>query len=79
VSTSDPLDELEAMVEGLDIASHLRDFHALTNAELVRRYNTVKEDLKNRGELVEPRTDTGKDLHSQHTALLNELHERHMR
>jgi hypothetical protein len=79
MSTADPFEELERMVEGLDVAGHLREFTTMTNAQLVRRYNDVKEDLKNRGELVEPRTDKGRDLHSQHTALLNELHERNLR
>jgi phage regulator Rha-like protein len=79
VSTSDPFGELERMVEELDVAGHLREYTTMTNAQLVRRYNEVKEALKNRGEIVEPRTDTGRDLHSQHTALLNELHERNLR
>jgi DNA-binding FadR family transcriptional regulator len=67
------------MVDGLDVASHLRLATTMTNGELVSRYNSVKEELKARGEIVEPRTDEGRDLHSEHTALLNELHERNLR
>ena len=79
MSATDPFAELEAMVEGLPVAGHLREYSTLTAAALLRRYNDVKEALKNRGELVEPTTDKGRDLHSQHTALLNELHERKLR
>jgi hypothetical protein len=79
MSTADPFEELEAMIEGLGVAGHLREVKAMTNAELVRRYNSVKEELKGLGEIVEARTDEGRDLHSEHTALLNELHERRLR
>ena len=79
MSTADPFDEIARMVEGLEISGHLREVKTMTNAQLVSRYNTVKEELKGRQEIVEPRTDRGRDLHSEHTALLNELHERHLR
>ena len=79
MSAPDPFAELEAMVNELPVAGHLREYSTMTNAQLVRRYNDVKEDLKNLGEIVAPRTDKGRDLHSQHTALLNELHERKLR
>lgn len=79
MSTADPFDELAAMVDGLEISGHLRKVKTMTNAQLVSRYNAVKEALKERREIVEPRTDEGRDLHSEHTALLNELHERHLR
>jgi hypothetical protein len=79
VSAPDPFDDIARMVEQLDISRHLDEVHALNNHDLVRRYNSVKEELKARRELVEARTDEGRDLHSEHTALLHELHERHLR
>jgi hypothetical protein len=76
---SDPFAELEAMVDDLDVASHLRHAKTLTNARLVSRYSQVKEELKALGELVEARSEKGRDLHSEHTAILDELRERGLR
>jgi hypothetical protein len=76
---TDPFAELEAMVEDLDIAGHLREVKELDNAALVHRYGHTKEKLKALGELVEARTDEGRDLHSEHTAILDELRERGLR
>jgi len=74
-------DDMMAMIDGLDLtepdaAGNVQD---LNNLELATRYSAVQQELLHLGQLLEATTDQGKTLHSEHGALLVELHRRKMR
>jgi hypothetical protein len=48
----------------------------LNDAELSSRYNEVREELMKRGEMINPTTQIGRDLHSQRGAYIIELRRR---
>jgi hypothetical protein len=48
----------------------------LDDAELSSHYSQVREELLQRGEMINPGTQTGRDLHSQRAAYIIELRRR---
>lgn len=50
----------------------------LSDGELVERFHEYTSELKKRGELINPTTDTGRDLHSQRGAMRIELAKRQL-
>lgn len=48
----------------------------LSNLELLKKFNEVRDEAMDRGELVYPTTDTGKDLQTQYHAYLLECRKR---
>lgn len=67
-------------MEGLDLTvpTNVEDVSLLNEVELSSRYNKCKQDLLERGEMIDPKTDTGRELHSQRTAYLLEMRRRGM-
>ncbi len=51
----------------------------LDAASLLRRFAQVELTLRERGEMMEATTDTGRELHSARAAMLIELRKRRMR
>jgi hypothetical protein len=76
-------DDMMAMIDRLDLAEPetgaYLDVRDLDNMELATRYSAVQQELLRLGQLLEATTDQGKTLHSEHGALLVELHRRGMR
>lgn len=67
------------MVEDLDVApEHLGviSVTSLQDHELLTKFNDTKNELRERSELITPRTDTGRDLSAQYHACLYELKKR---
>lgn len=50
----------------------------LDEVELSKRFNAVKQQLLERGEMLKPKTQEGRDLHSERAAYLLELRRRRM-
>ncbi len=82
--SEEPEDEMEGMrklIDGLGIEVH--ESHVtvstLTDRELISRFGKVTETLLQRGEVLHPTTETGKDLHSERDAYMVELHRRKLR
>lgn len=50
----------------------------LDDEQLSRRYNEVREELMQRGEMLNCSTQTGRDLHSQRAAYIIEMRKRGM-
>jgi len=71
-------DEFEKLVGQLDINPSIVDVNVRTldDIELNSRFNAVKQELLNRKEMINPTTETGRDLHSQRGAYLIELRRR---
>jgi len=63
----------EVVVQDVEVVS------TLDAATLLRRFAKVELDLRERGEMMAPRTDTGRELHSARSAMLIELKRRRMR
>jgi hypothetical protein len=77
-----PEDDLMARLEaemGEVDTSDVEDVTRLEKGELLRRHARVERELRAMGELLQPRTDAGRALHSQRAAHLIELRRRHMR
>jgi len=76
----DPSDDLRALIDGLGIQEpDVIPVGQLSERALIERYQRVQRELASRGELRDPRTEEGKELHSQHGALLIEMVRRGLR
>lgn len=51
---------------------------SLTDFELSQRFNDAKQELYQRGELLNPTTDTGKDIHAMYHGYLLEMKKRRL-
>lgn len=71
-------DEFTRLVGQLDIDPSIIDVNVTTldDLELNRRFTEVKQELLNRKEMIDAKTQTGRDLHSQRAAYLIELRKR---
>lgn len=71
-------DEFMKLVGQLEITPAVIDVNVatLSDLELSKRFNEVKQELLERGEMIETNTQTGRDLHSQRAAYLIELRKR---
>ena len=82
MSTMEPdEDGLRALLDSLEepAPGEVTDLTKLADQEIVKRYLRVKEELRQRGELIEPRDERGAELLSEHGALIVELHRRNLR
>jgi hypothetical protein len=82
MSTAEP-DDLDAifkrMVEDLNVApEHLGvvNVSILDDHELLKRFEDTKDELRGRGEMLNPNTDTGRDLSALYHACLYECKKR---
>lgn len=83
-----PLMELDVdksflkLMEGLDLPDPAPadwvNVQLLDELELSRRYNQTREDLLASGEMLNPTTQAGRDLHSERAAYLIEMKRRKM-
>lgn len=74
-------DEIFAgLMAGLDLQEPVDTVNValLDEVELSKRYNAVKQSLLERGEMLNPKTQEGRDLHSERAAYLLELRRRRM-
>jgi hypothetical protein len=80
VEPPDADDEFRRLMEGLDltIPTDVEQVSVLSEVELSRRWNKVRQDLLARGEMMEPKTDTGRELHSLRHAYMLEMQRRRM-
>jgi hypothetical protein len=83
MSTMEPPDaddEFKRLMEGLELEApiNVEDVSLLTEVELSSRFNKVRQDLLARGEMIDPKTDTGREMHSQRTAYMLEMRRRGM-
>lgn len=51
----------------------------LSDVELSSRYNQCRQDLLAIGEMMEPKTDKGRELHSERAAYIVEMRRRRMK
>ena len=74
-------DRLREMVDalGLEPDTSITSVAVLTDPELSLRFSRVTQELLERGEALEPRTETGRDLHRELDAYRYELAKRRMR
>lgn len=84
-AAEDDDDDLNAWTEELRdwaediVVQDVEVVSTLDAASLLRRFAKVELDLRERGEMMEARTDTGRELHSARAAMLIELRRRRMR
>jgi hypothetical protein len=81
MTTSEPNEEeMAAMINslGLDAVTEPA-ISDLDHRQLLIRWNEVTQALAKRGELLDPKTQEGRDLHSQREALRLVLHEQGLR
>lgn len=80
IEPPDADDEFNRLMEGLDLTVpiNVESVTMLDEVELSRRFNEVRGELLTRGEMISPKTDTGRELHSQRAALLVEMRRRGM-
>lgn len=78
LSVDDEFSRLVGSLDLSDIGPMIPDVNVtlLDDAELSRRFNEVREDLMARGEMINCKTQTGRDLHSQRAAYIIELRKR---
>lgn len=84
MSTMEPPDaneEFNALVEGLELTvpTDVEEVALLSEVELSSRFHKVRQDLLARGEMMDPKTDTGRELHSKRVAYMLEMQRRGMR
>lgn len=74
----EPDDEMRALLEGMDFDEEpeVEDVSALSDHELVVRFNAIQLELRRGSEILVAKTDRGRDLHSINSALLVELRRR---
>ena len=77
----EPDDLFADIVAGLDLHEPKDTVNAqsLSNAQLSAVFNEVRDQLIQMGEMMEPKTDVGRDLHSRRAAYLIEMSRRGMR
>lgn len=77
----DASSDMEAMIEALGIEAPSTEVNVslLSEPELSKRLTHVTQDLLNRGEVLKPTTETGRDLHSERSAYILELRKRGFR
>jgi hypothetical protein len=84
VSTIEPgegddlLARLEAEMGDVDI-SDVEDVTKLEGGALLRQFALVERQLRDIGEMMQPHTDDGRELHSRRSAYLIEMRRRGMR
>lgn len=72
------------MVEGLEEELDLPDVSSVVSValldelELSKRFNEVRNELLQRGEMITPTTERGRELHSLRSAYLVEMRKRKM-
>lgn len=72
-------DIFRRLTEDLDIdpaRAGVVSVSTLADGELLIRYNTVKREMYDRGEVLRPHTETGRDLSAEYHALLYEIKRR---
>lgn len=72
-------DNVRALLDGLEEPNDIVDVQALSTMELLTYHQAIRKQLYELGEMLEPRTDKGRDLHSQRTACIIELRRRNVR
>ena len=75
---SDVDDEFMKLVGQLDLNPAVNEVNValLSDLDLSKRFSEVKQELLARGEMIDPKTQTGRDLHSERAAYLIELRKR---
>ena len=71
--------EFFSLMEQLDVDPRTMvdvNVRLLNDAELSSRFSQVRQELMERGEMLNPTTQTGRDLHSERCAYLLELRRR---
>jgi hypothetical protein len=80
MAEDDGIDNIfKRMVKDMDIdPAHMGvvNFSVLQDQELLKRFTEIKTELYSRGEMINPKTDTGRDLSAQYHACLYELKKR---
>lgn len=73
-----PPDEFDDIIGDLefDPPPSIIPVSTLNEFQLSDRLNDLKEELLQRGEALHPTTQTGRDLHSERTAILVEINRR---
>lgn len=75
-------DQFRALTEGLDAEipppTDVVSVCMLDELGLSRRFNEVRQALLNMSEMVDPKTEKGRELHSERAALIIEMRRRGM-
>lgn len=75
----DVLAAMEAQLDDLEVPEDIENVQKIPSPELTMRVQHIDSKLSSMGELRQPRTQEGRDLHSTRAALLVELARRNMR
>jgi hypothetical protein len=80
VTQDDTDDIFAALTEGVDLVmpEDAVDFTTLSSLDLSERYNEVRDELLASGEMRDPTTERGRELHSIRNACLVELKKRRL-
>lgn len=79
--TQDDTDDIfAALMEGVDLEmpEGAIDFTKLSSLDLSERYNAARDELLASGEMRDPTTERGRELHSIRNACLMELKKRRL-
>ncbi len=71
----DPFAEFEKQFSDLDLSDTV-NYKALTDIEVLDHFSDVRTRLLDLGEMMEPKTVEGRELHSKRVALLVIIRER---
>lgn len=77
-------EDIDAMFAGmtadvdLEVPEGTVDFTEVSSLELSEQYNAARDELLETGEMREPRTERGRELHSIRAATLMELKRRRL-
>lgn len=75
-----PEEQIQQMVDALlPPANPDTNVQTINEIELVRRFQTVDRELLRLGEVLNPKTQQARDLHSERAAYVIEMHRRGLR
>lgn len=76
----DPDDAFRALMQDVDIPipTDVVNVSLLDEAELNKRFTFCKQELYEMGEMLRPKTERGRELHSERAAYLVEMRRRGM-
>lgn len=72
------MSDFESIVEGVELEypTDFVNYASLTDLELMLAYDSVRTQLLDLKEMINPKTREGRDLHSERAAMLVEINRR---
>lgn len=78
MSSTDPFDDIVAGLDFDTVEDDILRVDQLDDLNLAVKHKEVRKALMDSGEMLDPKTDTGRELHSQRVALIVEMRRRNL-